>query len=278
MLGLLSANPQSNAFHQIPPQAGRLSTLIGLVLVGSLTGVVAGLIVPIFSSSWRKNIQWLVARTFYHLVSPIIGWEFVVEGEERLDACYLGQSHVLVGNHQSMVDILYLGRIFPKTCVVMAKKELKYVPLLGQYMALSRAVFVDRQKRGSGFQMFQKVEADMKKYKLNLFIFPEGTRSNASTPSLLPFKKGAFHLSVQANLPVIPIVCETYSAIYQPKRSTFESGKVIIKVLEPIHPKEGQSADELCASVREKMLEALIELSERPGSISSQLTKDHNHK
>ncbi|EFP91768.2 1-acylglycerol-3-phosphate O-acyltransferase [Puccinia graminis f. sp. tritici] len=288
--------PQQTMVAGAQPSSGRLSTTLGLVLgplllsspfsvrsryylrmvvyviglaIGSFTGVLAGLVVPIVRPSWRKNIQWLVARTFYNLVGPIIGWEFIVEGEEYLEPCYRGQSHVLVGNHQSMIDILYLGRIFPKTCVVMAKKELKYTPLLGQYMALSRAVFVDRHNRTTALETFQKVGADMKKYGLNLFIFPEGTRSNTTKPSLLPFKKGAFHLSIQSQLPIIPIVCENYSSLYGSKASKFERGRPILKVLKPIHPSPGQSPEELLNIVREQMLRALVELSQRPGSVSS---------
>ncbi|WAQ93078.1 hypothetical protein PtA15_18A135 [Puccinia triticina] len=235
--------------------------VIGLA-VGSFTGVVAGLLVPVVRPSWRKNIQWLVARTFYNLVGPLIGWDFIVEGEEFLEPCYRGQSHVLI-------DILYLGRIFPKTCVVMAKKELKYTPLLGQYMALSRAVFVDRHNRATALETFQKVGADMKKYGLNLFIFPEGTRSNTTKPSLLPFKKGAFHLSIQSKLPIIPVVCENYSSIYRSKYSKFERGRPVLKVLKPVHPLPGQTPEELLNVVREQMLQALVELSQRPGSVSS---------
>jgi 1-acyl-sn-glycerol-3-phosphate acyltransferase len=37
----------------------------------------------------------------------------------------------MVGNHQSFVDILYLGRMFPKRGAIMAKKELKWMPFLG---------------------------------------------------------------------------------------------------------------------------------------------------
>lgn len=245
-----------------------LAYVIGLA-IGSITGVLAGLIVPIVRPSWRKNIQWLVARTFYNLVGPVIGWEFVVEGEESLEPCYRGQSHVLVGNHQSMIDILYLGRIFPKTCVVMAKKELKYTPLLGQYMALSRAVFVDRHNRATALETFQKVGADMKKHGLNLFIFPEGTRSNTIKPALLPFKKGAFHLAIQSKLPIIPIVCENYSNVYRSSLNRFERARVVLKVLKPIEPQPGQSAEDLLNVVRDQMLNALIDLSQRPGSVSN---------
>lgn len=44
--------------------------------------------------------------------------------------------------------------------------------------------------------------------QLSLWVFPEGTRSNLPFPDLLPFKKGAFHLAVQAQVPIVPVVCE----------------------------------------------------------------------
>lgn len=111
--------------------------------------------------------------------------------------------------------------------------------------------------------------------QLNLFIFPEGTRSNAKSPMLLPFKKGAFHLALQAQLPIIPIICETYSPLYHSSQLRFEPGKLILKVLEPVITKgvvayEGkEGVDRLSDEVRKRMLEGLIELSQRPGSVSS---------
>lgn len=139
----------------------------------------------------------------------------------------------------------------------MAKKELQYTPLLGQFMTLSNAVFVNRSRRADAVAVFAKVAETMKKkvvslfvswmqqevaglagigilmqcqrYQLSLFIFPEGTRSASPLPTLLPFKKGAFHLAVAAQLPLIPIVCENYSAAYSAQAKRFPGGDLIIK-------------------------------------------------
>ena len=95
-----------------------------------------------------KNIQHYVARSFYNFAGPLIGWSIKVEGEEHLNS---PGSKVIIGNHQSwvacvvahmvivseqaftcsMIDIFYLGRMFPKGCTVTAKRELKWVPFLG---------------------------------------------------------------------------------------------------------------------------------------------------
>lgn len=48
----------------------------------------------------------------------------------------------------SQLDVLYIGRLFPKTCVVMAKKELKYTPLLGQLCDPSHKVIARFSGKG----------------------------------------------------------------------------------------------------------------------------------
>lgn len=69
----------------------------------------------------------------------------------------------------------------------------------------------------------------MNKERQTVFIFPEGTRSYASQPDMLPFKKGAFHLAVQAQVPIVPIVVANYSSVLDVKRKVFVSGKVPVK-------------------------------------------------
>lgn len=54
----------------------------------------------------RLDINWVVARSFYTLAGKLLDIKFVVEGEEHLDT----KPAVLVGNHQSGLDILFLGR------------------------------------------------------------------------------------------------------------------------------------------------------------------------
>lgn len=50
--------------------------------------------------------------------------------------------------------------------------------------------------------------------QISLWVFPEGTRSSKPDPTLLPFKRGAFHLAVQAQVPIVPVVCENYHRLF----------------------------------------------------------------
>ncbi|KAJ3330649.1 Trafficking protein particle complex 8 [Blyttiomyces sp. JEL0837] len=70
---------------------------------------------------------------------------------------------------------------------------------------------------------------------------------------MLPFKKGAFHLAIQGQMPIVPIVASSYHDVYNLKRCLFEGGLVRVKVLPPI-PTAGLTTadvDELMVHVRD---------------------------
>lgn len=96
----------------------------------------------------------------------------------------------------------------------MAKKELQWTPLLGQFMTLSGAIFVDRGNNAKAVKSLASAGQTMKARRTSLWVFPEGTRSSKEQSDLLPFKKGAFHLAVQAGVPITPVVCENYWRLY----------------------------------------------------------------
>lgn len=52
------------------------------------------------------NVNYVVARSFYAVASRVLGIRVLIEGEEHLET----RPAILVGNHQSMLDILYLAR------------------------------------------------------------------------------------------------------------------------------------------------------------------------
>jgi hypothetical protein len=53
----------------------------------------------------------------------------------------------------------------------MAKRQLKFMPLLGQYMTFSNAVFVDRAKRDDAIKVFEKVAEEMKEKSVRSLSF-----------------------------------------------------------------------------------------------------------
>ena len=65
-------------------------------------------------------------------------------------------------------------------------------------------------------------------FQVSLWVFPEGTRTLSAEPILRPFKKGAFHLAIQAKVPIIPIICENYHRLFD-GRSRMDEGVLRIK-------------------------------------------------
>lgn len=67
----------------------------------------------------------------------------------------------------------------------------------------------------------------MKARNQSVWLFPEGTRSMRQYHDMLPFKKGAFHLAVNAQVQIVPVVVENYWKLY--RKGVFESGVIKVK-------------------------------------------------
>lgn len=101
------------------------------------------------------------------------------------------------------------------------------MPFLGQFMTLSGAVFIDRRNHKRAFDSLAAAGETIKSRRISLWVFPEGTRTNRPQSDLLPFKKGAFHLAVQASVPITPVICQNYWHLYH--KGVFLSGTLKIK-------------------------------------------------
>jgi WS/DGAT/MGAT family acyltransferase len=103
---------------------------------------------------------------------------------------------------------------------------------------------------------------------LSLAIAPEGTRS--ATPALGPFKKGAFHVAMQAGVPIVPIVIRNSGELMWRGASTLHSGTVQIAVLPPV-PTAGWTLAELDEHVRQVRGQYLATLANWPVPGSGQV-------
>jgi 1-acyl-sn-glycerol-3-phosphate acyltransferase len=211
--------------------------------------------------------RWKNAENNYHfarLYGPIARWimglRVVIEGEEYLRT----RPAIYVVNHQSGLDMANLTAVFPRGAVVIGKKELRRIPVFGILFEAFGNVLIDRKDRANALSGLNAAVEAMKVRNLSAWIFPEGTR-NASGEGLLPFKKGAFYMAVQAGVPIVPIVCSRVCHLVSFEEKYSRSGTILIRVLPPI-PTGGVRAnqiDALLQSTRETMLVALRDVSAR---------------
>nr|OQO29843.1 hypothetical protein B0A51_02000 [Rachicladosporium sp. CCFEE 5018] len=216
--------------------------------------------------------QYTTARAFKWTMLVFTGVWMVVEdpgvGKEGYgEKGWLGtRPAVFVGNHQSELDVLVVGHVFMPGTVVTAKSSLKYVPVLGWFMLLSKTVFLDRKNATQASGALGSAGQQMKKNRQSVFMFAEGTRSYFDHPDLLPFKSGAFRLAVQAGVPVVPVVVEPYSNLLNSKKKIFRTGTIRIKVLKPIETvsmsSEFEAVRKFTDETREIMLRELKGMAE----------------
>lgn len=125
-----------------------------------------------------------------------------VEGREHLQP---RQSYVFVANHQGPVDIFliygYLGRNFKW----MMKKALRKMPLVGVACEKARHIFVDKFGPKAIKETIDKARATLQN-GTSLVVFPEGSRTFTGHMGL--FRKGAFQLADDLQLPVVPVTID----------------------------------------------------------------------
>ena len=125
-----------------------------------------------------------------------------VEGREHL---HPRQSYVFVANHQGPVDIFliygYLGRNFKW----MMKKALRKMPLVGVACEKARHIFVDKSGPKAIKETIDKARAT-RQNGTSLVVFPEGSRTFTGHMGL--FRKGAFQLADDLQLPVVPVTID----------------------------------------------------------------------
>ncbi|MSP93430.1 MAG: 1-acyl-sn-glycerol-3-phosphate acyltransferase [Myxococcales bacterium] len=139
------------------------------------------------------------------------------------------RGRVLTFNHSSTLDLLVGAALTPEGGVTVVKREMLRLPLIGQAVQLLDMLPIDRADRGSAAAAFQVAARRMRNERLSVLIAPEGTRSK--TGALGPFKLGAFHLAMQGDVPIVPLVLHGCAALMPSGRLSCQAGVVRISLL-----------------------------------------------
>lgn len=217
----------------------------GLAFVGlSLGGLLYVALHP------RGSAPVHLSRAFHFLVRALLGWKVTVEDRHLLAAA---SPAVLMASHRSNLDIVVYGGLYPKRTVVIGKKELAKIPVFGWFFRATGNILLDRKDLQSAIASVAAAARRVREEGVSVWVFPEGHRN--SSPTLLPFKKGAFHLALAARVPIIPIVCAPFDDLLDGHRLLTYPGRLRLRVLPPV-PTEGlgeADLEVLVADVRGRM-------------------------
>ena len=180
---------------------------------------------------------------------------------EVADLMAMPNPYVLVINHQSNYDLFVLGSIVPPRTVTIGKKSLKWLPFFGQVYWLAGNILIDRGNAQKAKEAMLKSTEVMQNESVSILVFPEGTRNLGR--GLLPFKKGAFQMAINAGVPIVPLCCSNYKRDMRLNR--WRSGHLRIRALPPI-PTAGLTLDdmpELMEQCRQQMAAGIEELDQQ---------------
>lgn len=206
--------------------------------------VVAAMVIsPRFASTrvggfWARMIGWL---------TPMIVSK---QGEAHIVP---GETYVVVCNHASQYDILLVYGWLGLDLRWVMKRELRKVPGIGVGCEKVGHIFVDRSNPEAAKQ---EINDALERIGdgVGILFFPEGTRTLDGR--LRPFKKGAFRIAVDQQLPVLPLTLLGTRDIMPAKSLFIRPGRAAIVVHPPISP-EGRSVTELQRAAREAVASAL---------------------
>ncbi len=165
--------------------------------------------------------------------------------------------HIYLGNHQNNWDLFTISAALTPNAVTVGKKSLVWLPLFGQLYWLTGNILIDRANRTKAAGTIGQIAEQIKKNKVSVWMFPEGTRSRGR--GLLPFKTGAFHAAIAAQVPIVPIICSSTDKV---KLNRWNNGHVIVEMLPAIDTNDysKENVRQLLKECRNQMKDKLAQL------------------
>lgn len=169
-------------------------------------------------------------------------------------------SYMLVANHTSMSDIMLMLYLVKTPFVFVGKKELAKIPVFG-YFYKRIIIMVDRADRQSRTDVFKRAQRRLDQ-GLSICIFPEGGVPDDESVVLDGFKDGAFRLSIEHQIPVVPIVFHDNKKRFPYSFFNGSPGKMRV-LIHPVIPTKGLTqADK--RNLREEIREIILSELENP--------------
>jgi 1-acyl-sn-glycerol-3-phosphate acyltransferase len=200
--------------------------------------------------------MWVARRLFAPVALWAGGARVLVEGQENANPA---RPTIYVSNHQSTADIPALLVALPVNVRFVAKKQLRWVPIIGWYLWLAGHIFVDRSNTRSAIA---SLDAAGKKIHAgtSILMFPEGTRS--LNRRILPFKKGPFALALKARVAICPVTVEGSGKLMPKKSWRIAPGEIRVKIGAPIDTSQYSEEDRerLICTVRDAVIRQSLEL------------------
>jgi 1-acyl-sn-glycerol-3-phosphate acyltransferase len=207
-------------------------------ILAGMIGILIGLCRPFNPDNSR-----LCGRLYSLPAMRILGFKVKAEIKDLLEH---QRSCVIIANHQSNYDLFVFGAAVPARTVTIGKKSLKWIPFFGQLFWLAGNVLIDRGNAQRAKKAMLSTTDTLQHKDTSIWVFVEGTRNKGR--GLLPFKKGAFQMAINAGVPILPVCVSTY--VNHMQLNSWRGTDLLMKSLKPI-PTAGLTQDDLPALIEE---------------------------
>jgi 1-acyl-sn-glycerol-3-phosphate acyltransferase len=208
----------------------------------------AALGASLLPTAWR----WPALRALTRALVAASGSPIAVHGLRNIPAA---GPVIIVANHASYIDSLFLFALLPRRARFVAKRELTRNPVLRLVLGAAGAVFVER------FDVERGTEDTRELMRLAgegeaLVFFAEGTFTRA--PGLMPFHMGAFVAAAETGAPVVPLALRGTRSILRDGQWLPRWGAIHVSIGVPQTPAgaDWRSAARLRDAVRAEILAA----------------------
>ncbi len=225
----------------------RTSLAVATIYPSAVYGAIKGL-----ASLSRQEAANTTYATIGDLATRFAGLQISVKGKRNLTDF---RPAVFCFNHQSAADFFIMMKLLRYDFTGIAKKELERSPIGPVFKALG-AIYIDRSNKANAIEAM-KPAVEALKNGISIAIAPEGTRSG--TPELGPFKKGAFHLAMQAGVPIVPIVIKNAYKAISKGSYLLHPTHIEVVVLDPVETAlwKVKHIDQYVENVRNQFVEEL---------------------
>jgi 1-acyl-sn-glycerol-3-phosphate acyltransferase len=181
---------------------------------------------------WRRNLHCACDKAARRWSQNILWAANVRVNIEGLENLRTDEPQIVVSNHQSWFDVFALAAHLPVRYRFVAKQELGGVPIFGKAWRSCGHVSVDRGNREAAIESLDQAWREIHEEKLTMVLFPEGTRSPDGR--LKQFKKGAFVMAVQGQVPLVPVAVVGSREIMPKGSLKVRSGSITLRIGIPI--------------------------------------------
>jgi 1-acyl-sn-glycerol-3-phosphate acyltransferase len=208
-----------------------------------------------------QYLRWRMAYFVNHIINSSLcfsGTTYRAEGRENLNN--LEGNIIIVSNHQSMMDIPFIGVVFQKYAPrFIAKRELgRGIPFISLRLRNGGGILIDRGNASQAIKAIEKQAPEIAAQGGAICIFPEGTR--AKDGIMKRFKPSGLRVLMKAlnNPMIVPVSISNSWKLLMYKMMPLPFGTPVKMVIHPAIHTAGQSAESVIEKV-EAIIRARVE-------------------